>query len=288
MYPEGSRFADRMELYRSGVHPHTQAGISGSATVGADSIVLNGGYKYDEDHGTLIVYSGHGPRNERGAPTADQQLTTWNLALARSCEEGLPVRVTRGYELHSDLAPPSGYRYDGIYRVERYWPHVGEEGFRVYLYQLVKETAIAAAEQRAASDGSEGPARRIEVSTNRIVRDLVIAARVKRMYGFRCQVCDETVETRIGAHAEAAHIRPLGRPHDGPDVESNLLCLCPNDHKRFDGGAIYITETPGRTFEVRLRLSGRVIRSLTAYTRHRINSDHLAYHRKEICGLTIG
>src|SRR5215207_9194293 len=40
-----------------------RAGIFGSSTQGADSIVLSGGYKDDEDHGDIIVYSGYGGRD---------------------------------------------------------------------------------------------------------------------------------------------------------------------------------------------------------------------------------
>lgn len=41
-------------------------------------------------------------------------------------------------------------------------------------------------------------------------------------------------------YAEAAHTRALGAPHDGPDSIENVLFLCPNDHVRFDTGAILI------------------------------------------------
>jgi putative restriction endonuclease len=44
---------------------------------------------------------------------------------------------------------------------------------------------------------------------------------------------------------EAAHIRALGFPHNGPAVLENLLCLCPNDHVLFDAGAIYIDHSYG-------------------------------------------
>ena len=42
-YPEGTLFEDRAELRESGVHRPIQAGISGSQTKGAESIVLSGG-----------------------------------------------------------------------------------------------------------------------------------------------------------------------------------------------------------------------------------------------------
>ena len=36
-----------------------------------------------------------------------------------SAVKGLPVRVVRGYKLKSVYAPYAGYRYDGLYRVEK-------------------------------------------------------------------------------------------------------------------------------------------------------------------------
>ena len=62
-YPVGSHFENRAALAKAGVHRHRQAGISGSASKGADSIVLSGGYEDDEDHGDVIVYTGYGGRD---------------------------------------------------------------------------------------------------------------------------------------------------------------------------------------------------------------------------------
>ena len=47
-YPEGERFASRAELSEASVHRPKMAGISGSQSEGADSIVLSGAYE-DED-----------------------------------------------------------------------------------------------------------------------------------------------------------------------------------------------------------------------------------------------
>src|SRR4051795_1673543 len=89
--PRGASFASRAEAARAGVHRPTQAGISGSQHEGADSIVVSGGYEDDEDYGDVIIYTGHGGRDESGRAIADQTFDRGNLALARSCEEGLPV-----------------------------------------------------------------------------------------------------------------------------------------------------------------------------------------------------
>ena len=76
---------------------------------------------------------------------------------------------------------------------------------------------------------------RVKQSVNRIIRDTEISRQIKRLYGFRCQVCGHRLE--IGPddfYAEAHHLQPLGGEHKGPDVPSNLMCLCPNHHALFD------------------------------------------------------
>ena len=50
----GDAFPDRRSLAATGVHRPTQAGISGSQDLGADSIVLSGGYEDDQDLGNVI------------------------------------------------------------------------------------------------------------------------------------------------------------------------------------------------------------------------------------------
>lgn len=56
----GTVFESREAVSLAGVHRPIQAGISGSAQEGADSIVLSGGYEDDLDEGSWIVYTGHG------------------------------------------------------------------------------------------------------------------------------------------------------------------------------------------------------------------------------------
>lgn len=77
-----------------------------------------------------------------------------------------------------------------------------------------------------------------------------------------------------GPYSEAAHIRPLGAPHNGPDTEDNILCLCPNHHVLFDNGAISIADD--------LSLTGDDTSKLTVYENHLINHHYLAYHREHL------
>jgi len=55
----------------------------------------------------------------------------------------------------------------------------------------------------------------------------------------KCQICSLAVPLWDGlTYAEAHHIRPLGRPHNGPDAPTNILILCPNHHAQGDLGSI--------------------------------------------------
>jgi putative restriction endonuclease len=268
-YPEGSTFLSREELSLAGVHKPIQAGISGSQYEGADSIVLSGGYEDDEDHGEVIVYTGHGGRDTTtGRQISDQVLARGNLALAVSRKLGFPVRVVRGSSHSSPYAPPSGYRYDGLYRVDDHWKERGRAGFLVWRFRLVKlhaELEVAPREPETA-----GPARRTSSTVSRVIRDTQGTRRIKALYDFRCQICGTRLVGNAGPYAEAAHIKPLGAPHSGPDLLANMLCLCPNHHVLFDYGGIAIADD----FSI---LGEQGV--LTVHPEHRIGLEYLRYHR---------
>jgi len=78
------------------------------------------------------------------------------------------------------------------------------------------------------------------------------------------------------AYAEGAHIRPLGKPHDGDDVEGNVLCLCPNDHLLLDRGAVFLTDK----LDVVDGITGTGRGPLTVAGTHSIDVDCLRYHRR--------
>ncbi len=275
-YPEGSLFENRAELNESRVHVPTQAGISGSQTDGAESIVLSGGYEDDADHGDIIIYTGHGGRDQvTGQQVHDQPFARGNRALALSKQNGLPVRVIRGSNHDSPYSPPSGYSYDGLYTVEDFWHQVGRSGFRIWRFRLAKipDKVTAGQEVREEPAGYSVP-RRQEVRVSRIVRDSARSRKIKALYDHRCQVCGTRLECPAGPYSEAAHIRPLGAPHDGPDTEDNILCLCPNHHVLFDNGAVSIADD--------LSLIGGGGNSLTVHRDHHINPSFLTYHREHL------
>ena len=267
-YPEGSLFTSRMEIKDSGLHKYHTAGISRVLNVGCDCIVMNGGYVDDRDYGDEILYTGEGGRPE-GSPrqTFDQTLTKGNLDLSKNKYNQLPIRVIRGANhFEKEYAPTSGYRYDGLYYLEDYYPDIGEDGFRIWRFKLSKEINT---ELPPARD-QEGPAPRTQRTTDQIQRDPNIPQRLKEQYDFTCQVCDIRLEANGIPHAIGAHIKGLGRPHEGPDLKENMLILCPNDHHLFDAFAFSIKDD--------YSFVGRD-GSLTVHPRHNIGLEYIRYHR---------
>lgn len=265
----GTEFANRAQLAASGIHRPTQAGISGSTAEGADSIVVSGGYEDDEDYGDYIIYGGQaGTDTNNKQQAADAELNRGNLALVVSYNKGLPVRVTRGLGSKHHT-----YRYDGLYLVERWWVDKGKSGFTIFKFALRKiddkPISTPAGELPLPSRNHEPD--QVETHTTRVIRDTLAALAVKEIHNHQCQACQATVERPGGAYAEGVHIKPLGRPHNGPDSPDNILCLCPNCHVLFAGWAFSI-EDDGR-------LVGALSGNLTESDLHPVNRDFLSYHR---------
>ncbi|KAH9891630.1 PUA-like domain-containing protein [Cubamyces lactineus] len=142
--PIGSTFENRLFLHHSSVHSGILAGIAGSKHEGCYSVVLSGGYEDDKDDGYSFTYTGCGGRDKKsgekpreGPQTCDQSWSnSRNMSLKVSAYTKKPVRVVRGYKSSSDFAPAKGYRYDGLYVVEKAWMDVGKSGFKVCKFLL--------------------------------------------------------------------------------------------------------------------------------------------------------
>ncbi|WP_307825303.1 HNH endonuclease [Streptomyces sp. M2CJ-2] len=113
-----------------------------------------------------------------------------------------------------------------------------------------------------------------------MIRDTAAAKRIKQLYKGECQLCGLQLVGPDGKpYSEGAHIRPLGKPHHGPDVEPNILCLCPNCHVRLDIGAITVAED--WSVIAHAGLSGvRLLPKLTVKDSHRVHQEYLRYHRR--------
>ncbi|MBL7262140.1 YDG/SRA domain-containing protein [Paractinoplanes lichenicola] len=279
-FPPGSMFADRRALYDAGVHRVLQGGICGGKD-GSESIVVSGGYPDDEDYGNELIYTGHGGRlPDSDVHVADQEFIVGNAGLARSSTDGNPVRVIRGAGGVPDHSPPSGFRYDGLFRVADYWHATGRDGFRVWRFYLVQDDQpeLLLDDEGFGAPGHRGPVDRTQATIQRLARSTAKAQRVKALHRHNCQVCGICIETPAGRYAEAAHIQGLGKPHHGPDLAGNILCLCPNHHVMFDTGAIYVDHG----WTVRYSANDEEIGELRRMPSHVIDVTYLAYHRMHV------
>ena len=136
----------------------------------------------------------------------------------------------------------------------------------VWRYRIERDEAKPKAQEVKAP----GTPERRQTTTLRIVRDTAMSRKLKIDYGYACQVCGLAIATKSGPYAEAAHIKPLGRPHNGPVVRSNIICLCPNHHVMFDAWMFSIADD----FAL-LGTDG----TLTVKLGHDIDLTMLAYHR---------
>lgn len=276
-------FCSRKELSASGVHPPPMSGIwptKGEAnSEGAYSIILSGGYDDDIDNLDEVSYTGQGGQDKPGGrQIADQEFTRGNYGLQLSCHYQLPVRVTRGHQV--EYGPEAGYKYDGLYFVKNYERVKGNSGFFICRFYLVSEASFDSLERALGRTfkPTHKPPKRTLTSIHRLNRNIKNSEKVKKLYGYECQVCGVRLNTPTGPIAIGAHIKPLGFPHDGPDIIENMLCLCPNHHDQFDKLAFYIEPDSLIINGLDSHLSKRI----TKHPRHYIDNSFLEYHKKRI------
>eukprot|EP01025_Chloroclados_australasicus_P014013 TRINITY_DN1655_c0_g1_i1.p1 TRINITY_DN1655_c0_g1~~TRINITY_DN1655_c0_g1_i1.p1 ORF type:complete len:597 (+),score=86.45 TRINITY_DN1655_c0_g1_i1:162-1793(+) len=137
----GQKFSCRAELSVVGVHDAYVRGIDYQNHQPAFAICLSGAYADDLDQGDFFSYTGEGGQ-KKGIQVFDQEKNNGNLALIKSYEQKVPVRVIRGgYDENKTLY----YFYDGLFMVESYSlvesqqdKHVSQENIN-HLIQQLKE-----------------------------------------------------------------------------------------------------------------------------------------------------
>uniref|UniRef100_A0A8C2YXJ9 E3 ubiquitin-protein ligase UHRF n=1 Tax=Cyclopterus lumpus TaxID=8103 RepID=A0A8C2YXJ9_CYCLU len=176
--PVGTTWKFRVQVSEAGVHRPHVGGIHGRSNDGSYSLVLAGGFEDEVDRGDEFTYTGSGGRdlsgNKRIGETIQVLITSINnvlvrlnehhyvlsitlyRALASNCDAplndkdgaesrnwraGKPVRVVRSSKGRriSKYAPEEGNRYDGIYKVVKYWPEIGKCGYLVWRYLLRRD-----------------------------------------------------------------------------------------------------------------------------------------------------
>jgi len=273
---EGHKFLDRKEMMPSSFHRNWGAGIDGNGKEGTAAIVLSGGYEDDEDNGDEIIYTGAGGNDPSTGKQVEDQ--TWdnrgNAGLLTSMDQGLPVRVIRGFQHKSELSPDTGYTYAGLYSVVDAWEEIGKSGFKICRFRLdyCGDNYDRKSPENIELNYNKKESKRKEGTVLRIVRDTKISRNIKHLYAFECQVCGTSIKTKNGLYAEGAHIKPLGKPHNGDDSADNILCLCPNHHVMFDKGSFSIDDD--------FNLIGKLSGPITVNQKHLINLENLKYHRE--------
>ena len=274
----GKIFQDRDELSKARVHGPTMSGIWGRESEGACSIVLSGGYEDDIDDLNYILYTGQGGQDKPGGKQIeDQNYVRGNKALVLSHKYQLPVRVSRGHQIPN--GPSSGYRYDGLYFVNRFERIKGRSGYYICRFHLTSERGIEKLETDLKSTLKSDYKRteRASSTINRLKRNVKLSEQIKKIYEYRCQICSVYLKTPAGAIAIGAHIKGLGKPHDGPDVIENMICLCPNHHEQFDDYGFYIDPN---NFEIK-GLENFEGKKINLNKKHEIDKNFLQYHFEE-------
>lgn len=264
--PIGARFQNRKSLYDAKIHRDIRRSICGGPDkkIGAESVVLSGGYEDDIDLGQLVYYTGIGKRDGSGRLIADQEFRGLNRSLAVNAQTAQPIRLIR--------AMAGEFEYSGQYVIEDSFLRLGASGFQICQYRL---RSLQSAGESDSGDIKHAEANRVLTTHYRIVRDAGVPTRVKELYDYRCQVCDIRIETLAGPYSEGAHLVPLGGGADGPDIDANVLSLCPNHHVMLDHGAICFADD----WRV-LDRQGNQLGSLTVHPDHRLDVAYARTHRR--------
>ncbi|WP_282061672.1 HNH endonuclease [Roseobacter litoralis] len=117
-----------------------------------------------------------------------------------------------------------------------------------------------------ASDIDDSDAQFDQTIVYRRLRDTKMTKRIKAIHNYACQICGEWITLPDGGrYAEAHHVKPLGQPHFGPDVASNILVVCPNHHAMLDYRC--------------MELKGDELRRVSG---HFVDQKYLDYHNNQI------
>jgi hypothetical protein len=131
-----------------------------------------------------------------------------------------------------------------------------------------KYTALALVTETPQAKDFNAPSETSRIATTiyRVLRDTQLARRVKMLHNYECQICGETIKLSSGEkYAEAHHIKPLGTPHNGPDIAENIICVCPNHHVKLDYGVM------------KLELS-----EIKVTSQHSIGTEYIDYHNQSV------
>lgn len=199
------------------------------------------------------------------------------LALLDSEELYKLLGTTRDYTL--EQATHFVNVYKSIGQVSRFAKgaapaSIGPPGYSLTEPELSEERRLDWLDQ----EGLDKAVERRLVERAEQMRDRRKSAAIKRLYNNECQFCGTKLKVSASQYySEAAHIRALGKPHNGPDTVKNMLVLCPNHHLQFDRGILRLEKVLDtyriRSSQPRDPLEGKVLE-----LRHEIDDLFVKYH----------
>lgn len=113
-------------------------------------------------------------------------------------------------------------------------------------------------------------------------RNRSLATIIKQLYDHKCLFCESLLQVGQNPdvyYVEAAHIKPVGKPHNGPDKPENLIPLCPNHHLQLDRGMLRL-KVSGSTFSVESRIKGDPLngKEINLHGDHSLDAECVHYH----------
>lgn len=190
----------------------------------------------DKMEGEIIYYVGFGKKEE------DQKMIRGNLRLAESNKEG---RIIFGFKKEKSS---KGWTYIGILRLLDVLIGENELGKKIYEFKLEStgiaspydvENSLEVVENITPSLTSDTEPK--VVSVKRKARSVAFSDNVKKIYDYRCAICQiKRLNKEGNPEVESAHIYP--KEKNGPDKIINGIALCKLHHWAFDNGLIGISD----------------------------------------------
>jgi len=268
-------FDNKEALFTAGLHSLKRAGVAANKeTHGNVSIVLSGKYN-DIDNGNNIIYTGPGGR-EKGSVvhTKDQEYKNGNVWLHNSYTNIKPILVFRKASLKNNHSPKKGIAYGGKFYIDSIWNEL-ENGFLVYKYKLVEYKPTV---KTTAGNRKKGNKKIVKRTIDECVRLQEVVENVKNWNNNMCQVCGVRipVKTEREYYSEGAHIKGF-QSDDGPDIEANMLCLCPNHHKMMDYYGLTLSDDL-KIISIDKEIHGKKLRMVQE---HKISTEFVKFNRKK-------
>lgn len=127
-FPPGSWWGIRMDCSRNGVHEPFDADIH-EGPFGVISVCTSHtNVNEDVDYGDYLTLTGQ--VYHEGQSSEDPFI--------RNYKNQIPLRLIRSYNLQDNIAPNTGYRYDGLYVVIDCWIGMAPDGIRYNKFALVR------------------------------------------------------------------------------------------------------------------------------------------------------